>query len=525
MFSKSLADIENKKLQKIMERASNYNWSLTHIKGSKNKICDALSRLCKQVCLYTHKYDTPSPRLLPMSKRATVRAKQLEQEDPLVLNIAEEGNLDVEYLSMMNSLENKRETKDLPVDSELRQLSGCRNEMSLVELSNGTRLIVKNETEILIPKSLRAEMLRILHLTHSCDTAMLLQSKSRIFWPGMRRDLKQEYDNCAECQENKMSKASEHNEISMDNIFQNFIPGQQVELDYAQRGNQDYLMIICSLTGFMQAYKTANKGTNEAVKGLRQWGSQYGMPYIAKSDGGPSFRETWKDELKKLGVYVKHSSSYNPQSMGLVERSVRTLKEILKKNVNLSQLQLAEIVFAVNSRNQGEQGSAITRFLGRGVRGNLPNSLDRNVQWKEQVEKRGEIRQKRVDKKGRSVGKKEIFEIGELVKLQNLKTKQWDIDGKILNVRVSADDTIVSYDIESSGNVTTRHRKYIMKLPTHVDSADGLEATMSAGSTATAQVSQSMRALVISNSSVTDRVHYSPGKHHGLGTTHRAEYL
>ena len=111
------------------------------------------------------------------------------------------------------------------------------------------------------------------------------------------------------------------------------------------------------------------------------------------------------------------------------------------------------------------------------------------------------------------------------MKLQNLKTKQWDIDGKILNVRVSADDTIVSYDIESSGNVTTRHRKYIMKLPTHVENADSLEATMSAGSTATAQVSQSMRALVNSHGSVTDRVHYSLGKHHGLGTTHRAEYL
>ena len=71
-----------------------------------------------------------------MSKRVTVRAKQLEQEDPLVLNIAEAGNLDVEYLSMLNSLENKIESKNLPRDCELRQLSGCRNEMSLVELSN-----------------------------------------------------------------------------------------------------------------------------------------------------------------------------------------------------------------------------------------------------------------------------------------------------------------------------------------------------------------------------------------------------
>ena len=118
-----------------------------------------------------------------------------------------------------------------------------------------------------------------------------------------------------------------------------------------------------------------------------------------------------------------------------------------------------------------------------------------------------------------------ISKVGELVKLQNLKTKQWDRDGKILSVRVSADDTIVSYDIESSGNITTRHRKYIMKLPTQADSADGLEDITVAGSTATAQVSQSKRALVTSNSSVTDRVHYSPDKHHGLGTTHRVEYL
>ena len=122
-----------------------------------------------------------------------------------------------------------------------------------------------------------------------------------------------------------------------------------------------------------------------------------------------------------------HSSAYNASSMGLVERSVRTLKEILAKfGNNLSQLQLSELVFAVNCRDHHDQGSAITRFLGRGVRGNLPNSLNRNVDWKAQVEARGETRQKRVDKKGRTVGKKETFEVGEKVRLQNLKTKKWD---------------------------------------------------------------------------------------------------
>ena len=73
MFGKPLADITNRKLQKIMEKVQNYAWTLTHIKGETNKIADALSRLCTQVCLYSHHYENIKPRLLNLSKRATVR--------------------------------------------------------------------------------------------------------------------------------------------------------------------------------------------------------------------------------------------------------------------------------------------------------------------------------------------------------------------------------------------------------------------------------------------------------------------
>ena len=142
------------------------------------------------------------------------------------------------------------------------------------------------------------------------------------------------------------------------------------------------------------------------------------------------------------------------------------MKEILAKHGNnLSQLQLAELVFAVNSRDQPNQGSAITRFMGRGVRGALPNSLDRSTNWEDKVTARGEARQKRVKKKGRTIGKKEIFKRGETVKLQDLKTKKWNSEGTISQVRLTDDGTIASYEIETSdSSLTTRHRKYIQKV-------------------------------------------------------------
>ena len=63
------------------------------------------------------------------------------------------------------------------------------------------------------------------------------------------------------------------------------------------------------------------------------------------------------------------------------------------------------------------------------------------------------------------MGKKDIFAIGEHVKLQDLKTKKWSAEGTIAQMRVSADGTIASYEIETSdGTMTTRHRKYIQKV-------------------------------------------------------------
>ena len=80
-----------------------------------------------------------------------------------------------------------------------------------------------------------------------------------------KNELQRFYKDCIKCQESKVSKANEHNEVSQTNIFENYLPGQLVEVDYAQKGSNDYLMICCSLTGYIQAYRTANKGTDEAV--------------------------------------------------------------------------------------------------------------------------------------------------------------------------------------------------------------------------------------------------------------------
>ena len=50
---------------------------------------------------YLFKYDKQLPRLMTVSSRRALRAKQVETEDPLVAQLAETGAEDPEYIDML----------------------------------------------------------------------------------------------------------------------------------------------------------------------------------------------------------------------------------------------------------------------------------------------------------------------------------------------------------------------------------------------------------------------------------------
>ena len=67
--------------------------------------------------------------------------------------MSEVASLDADYLLLLSAIENKVEMK-----SELRAYSGCKGNISVIEMGGGHKLILKNG-EILVPKSRRTQML------------------------------------------------------------------------------------------------------------------------------------------------------------------------------------------------------------------------------------------------------------------------------------------------------------------------------------------------------------------------------
>ena len=225
------------------------------------------------------------------------------------------------------------------------------------------------------------------------------------------------------------------------------------------------MTVVCTLTGYGRVFACKDKSTNEAVKIIRQWVALYGRCLEVRSDSGPGFRETFKEELEKMGIKLNHSSCYSPQSNSHAERFVRTCKEIMQKNKNLSQLELDEYMLCINSQIQPEgQFSAVDRFLGRSVMNFIPNSFNDQFVWEDAIKARSQAREKRVARKQR--GCKESFQPGQPVILQDHISRKWDQPGTVTKVREAPCGKILSYEVLTDrGHTTVRHRSMIKSVP------------------------------------------------------------
>ena len=110
--------------------------------------------------------------------------------------------------------------------------------------------------------------------------------------------------------------------------------------------------MVDQLSGFMQVYQCRNKSTEEALLKVREWSSNFGYPMTLVADLGPSFCSRFSEECLKLGVRVEHSSAHNLSSQSAVERSIQSLKHLLKRSSHMIQPQISECIFAINSRVQ-----------------------------------------------------------------------------------------------------------------------------------------------------------------------------
>uniref|UniRef100_A0A914DN60 RNA-directed DNA polymerase n=1 Tax=Acrobeloides nanus TaxID=290746 RepID=A0A914DN60_9BILA len=182
---------------------------------------------------------------------------------------------------------------------------------------------------IVIPSSLREDVLQMLHTGHFGKSRMIEHAKNYVWWPRMDAEIENFVKECEPCMENARTTAK----VSIQQWPYPSGPFMRVHVDYAGPFLGAYwLIIIDAYSKFPHIFKTSSTTSETTIKYLQVTFAIHGYPICIVSDNGPQL-VSQKFEQYCLTHGIKHltTAPYHPRSNDEAERFVGTFKSHMMK--------------------------------------------------------------------------------------------------------------------------------------------------------------------------------------------------
>ena len=198
----------------------------------------------------------------------------------------------------------------------------------------------------------------------------------------------------------------------------------------------DFLVAVCIVSSFAWIVKLRRKGAKDLAAALWHFVCHWGAPSLLKSDGATGFTaHAFEKFCKEFGILRVLTSAYNAPSNDSPERMVLEVKQLIKKGGHRD---LDLLMRILNSKARPRnRGTPLTLMLGRACNGYLPNQINEDLKLLENFC----VRQQEADEYAKARGRTSRYDwkVGDQVYRQDIKTKKWDIRGKVVDKRPASD--------------------------------------------------------------------------------------
>ena len=215
-------------------------------------------------------------------------------------------------------------TKD-ELHTDLKPYWSYRDELAVIDG------IVLKGRHIVIPTSLREQVLNQLHTNHMSIGKTNLLACESVYWSSINVDIEKYIKNCAICLKYQQTQPKEK-------IIQYDIPLRPWEVlgtDVFHFNNKNYLCIVDYHSKFPIVKRLEGLSTESLITTTKVIFAKYGMPQILMSDAGTNFvsGKFWQF-CKTISVEQTVSSAYHHQSNGQVKACIKFIKCMFKKCTN-----------------------------------------------------------------------------------------------------------------------------------------------------------------------------------------------
>ncbi len=233
-----------------------------------------------------------------------------------------------------------------------------RGELTVVDglLMKGTRLV--------IPTSLQRQTLERIHEGHQGITKCRQRAKISVWWPGISAQIKDTVEQCKTC--------CKHRQQHAEPLIPTPLPERPWKLigtDLFELKKTTYLLIVDYYSRYVEVIALRKDTSSSAViQALKTIYARHGIPDEVRSDNGPQYHsKEFAQFAKEWGFKHTTSSPRYPQSNGEVERAVRTVKDILKKENDPT-----KALLAYRSTPLASGYSPAELLMGRKIKSTIP---------------------------------------------------------------------------------------------------------------------------------------------------------
>ncbi|CAB3226275.1 unnamed protein product [Arctia plantaginis] len=210
--------------------------------------------------------------------------------------------------------------KDL--DHNVKQFWTFRDELGLID-----GIILKSNL-IVIPESLRKDMLHNIHQGHAGLSTCKIRARSCVFWPEINKDLEVYVRQCTPCAKYRPNIQKEpliHHTVEK-------IPWHKIGIDICTLDKTDFLILVDYYSKFLEVCKLDNLSSECVITNCKSIFARHGIPAYVVTDPGTQFTS---EQFKKFAnvynfIHVKTSPKHS-QSNGQSESGVNIFKNIMKK--------------------------------------------------------------------------------------------------------------------------------------------------------------------------------------------------
>lgn len=456
IFKKPLLSAPQR-LQRMLLRLQKYNLNVTYQKGTEMYIADTLSRAAltqkaqgnvtpaEQV--FQIEQQTPFEQFLESINHAEFlrvtddRLRQIQQQT------VEDTALQVLKTTILTGWPETKEEVPLII----REYWAYRDELTV---QNG---VLYKGPRVIIPKSMRPEMLVRIHSSHLGPQSCLRKARDVLYWPNMSNEIKDMIGQCSACNEYQQSQCKEP-------LMTHEIPDRpwsRVAMDIFSLEGEDYLITVDYYSDFWEVDKLSNVTSKTVINCSKVHFSRYGVPDVVVSDNGGQFdSDEFREFARDWEFEHVTTSPYHSQSNGKVESAVKIAKKVMKKAKRSGQDVWKAILDWRNTPTENMASSPAQRLMSRRTRTLLPTA---NQLLMPQVVENvpGKIEQRRQKaKQYYDRGSKELpqLKIGEQVRVKpspSQRDKRWRLGTcqQQLSPR--------SYIVDVGGREFRRNRKFL----------------------------------------------------------------